>query len=43
MMTDKKTALIQSSLGSVFSVFSEKELKEITHSNKQKNSNLWEN
>ena len=34
-MTDKKTALIQSSLGSVFSVFSEKELKEITGNNKR--------
>ena len=34
-MTDKKTALIQSSLGSVFSVFSEKELKEITSNNKR--------
>ena len=33
-MTDKKTALIQSSLGSVFSVFSEEELNELTHSNK---------
>jgi NADP-reducing hydrogenase subunit HndD len=35
MMTEKKTALIQSSLGSVFSVFSEDELKEITQSNKR--------
>ncbi len=34
-MTDKKTALIQSALGSVFSVFSEKELKEITDNNKR--------
>src|SRR5690348_11752632 len=32
-MADKKTALIQSSLGSVFSVFSEEELNVITHSN----------
>ena len=30
-MTDKKTALIQSALGSVFSVFSETELKELTN------------
>ena len=30
-MIDKKTALIQSSLGSVFSVFSETELKELTN------------
>ena len=35
MMTEKKTALIQSSLGSVFSVFSEDELKEITQGNKR--------
>src|SRR5471030_1700345 len=35
MMTEKKTALIQSSLGSVFSVFSEDELKEITYSTKR--------
>ena len=28
-MADKKTTLIQSSLGSVFSVFGEEELKEI--------------
>jgi iron-only hydrogenase group A len=34
-MTEKKTALIQSSLGSVFSVFSEDELKEITYSTKR--------
>ena len=34
-MTDKKTALIQSSLGSVFSVFSGEELNELTHSNKR--------
>ena len=34
-MIDKKTALIQSALGSVFSVFSEKELKEITGNNKR--------
>ena len=34
-MTEKKTALIQSSLGSVFTVFSEEELKEITNNEKR--------
>ena len=35
-MADKKTTLIQSSLGSVFSVFGEEELKEITAQGKRK-------
>lgn len=34
-MSEKKTALIQSSLGSVFTVFSEEELKQITNSEKR--------
>lgn len=34
-MADKNTAFIQSSLGSVFSVFSEEELKELTGNNKR--------
>ena len=34
-MAEKKTALIQSSLGSVFTVFSEEELKEITNNEKR--------
>ena len=34
-MADNKTAFIQSSLGSVFSVFSEEELKELTGNNKR--------
>ncbi|RDY23110.1 4Fe-4S dicluster domain-containing protein [Romboutsia maritimum] len=34
-MTDKKASMIQSSLGSVFSVFSEEELKNITDENKR--------
>ena len=35
-MVDKKTTLIQSSLGSVFSVFGEEELKQITEEGKRK-------
>ncbi|MFR9069884.1 MAG: SLBB domain-containing protein, partial [Paraclostridium sp.] len=34
-MTDKKPSIIQSSLGSVFSVFSEEELKQITDNSKR--------
>lgn len=34
-MSEKKTALIQSALGSVFTVFSEEELKEITNNEKR--------
>ena len=35
-MADKKTTLIQSSLGSVFSVFGEEELNQITEEGKRK-------